>query len=102
MGEIRRVESVDAAADMHAPQGCIKLQRHFNPRARGSPMRLASGHALSILVPFVFSLPAADAPAQNYPTKPIHMLVSPVGGGNDFVARIIAPGISAPLGQQIV
>jgi tripartite-type tricarboxylate transporter receptor subunit TctC len=58
--------------------------------------------SLSIFVPLALSLPAAQAPAQNYPNKPIHMLVSPVGGGNDFVARIIAPGISAPLGQQIV
>ena len=40
--------------------------------------------------------------SQTYPTKPIRVLTSAVGGGNDFVARLIAPGISAPLGQQVI
>jgi tripartite-type tricarboxylate transporter receptor subunit TctC len=40
--------------------------------------------------------------SQSYPSKPIRLLTSPVGGGNDFVARLVAPGISATLGQQVV
>jgi tripartite-type tricarboxylate transporter receptor subunit TctC len=32
----------------------------------------------------------------------VRIVTSAVGGGNDFISRIIAQGISAPLGQQIV
>jgi tripartite-type tricarboxylate transporter receptor subunit TctC len=40
---------------------------------------------------------------QDYPTKPIRLLVGfPVGGGADVAARVIAPRMSERLGQQIV
>ena len=45
---------------------------------------------------------AASAHAQNYPVKPIRIITSPVGGGNDFPARLIAAALAGPLGQQIV
>ena len=34
--------------------------------------------------------------------KPVRIVTSPAGGGNDFPARLIARGISAPLGQQVI
>ena len=37
-----------------------------------------------------------------YPTKPIRMLASGVGGGGDFAARVIAQGLIASWGQQVV
>jgi tripartite-type tricarboxylate transporter receptor subunit TctC len=37
--------------------------------------------------------------AQSYPAKPIRMVTVEVGGGADFVARLIAQGLSAGLGQ---
>ena len=40
--------------------------------------------------------------AQDYPVKPIHMLTNSSGGSSDFVARLVAQGISGPLGQQVV
>ncbi len=40
--------------------------------------------------------------AQDYPTKPIRMLAPEIGGASDIVARLIAQGLSASLGQQIV
>ena len=42
------------------------------------------------------------ASAQNYPNKPIRISTSGVGGGNDFNSRVIAQGISGPLGQQVI
>jgi tripartite-type tricarboxylate transporter receptor subunit TctC len=39
---------------------------------------------------------------QSYPTKPIRIITSPAGGGNDFPARLIARAISGPLGQQVI
>src|SRR5687768_10898316 len=39
---------------------------------------------------------------QDYPNKPIRMIASGVGGGGDFTARLIAQGITASLGQQLI
>ena len=40
--------------------------------------------------------------SQDFPNKPIRIVTSGVGGGGDFVARQIAQGISAPLGQPVI
>jgi tripartite-type tricarboxylate transporter receptor subunit TctC len=46
---------------------------------------------------------SAHAPAQDYPTRPIRMIVPfGPGGASDFVARIIQPKMIELLGQQIV
>lgn len=42
------------------------------------------------------------AQAQSYPNRPVRIVTSPAGGGNDFAARLIATGLSAPLGQQVI
>ena len=47
-------------------------------------------------------LGAAAAGAQDFPSKPIRMVSPGPGGGADFVARLVAQGISGPLGQQVV
>jgi tripartite-type tricarboxylate transporter receptor subunit TctC len=40
--------------------------------------------------------------AQSYPVKPVRIVVTGVGSGGDFAARVIAQGVSPSLGQQIV
>ncbi len=40
--------------------------------------------------------------AQNYPNRPVRIVTSGVGGGNDFVARLVAQGFTASLGQQVI
>ena len=45
---------------------------------------------------------AASAWAQSYPLKPIRIVTSPAGGGNDFPARLIARALTGTLGQQVV
>ena len=50
----------------------------------------------------VLALAASAACAQNYPVRPIRIITAGVGGGNDLVSRLIAQGISGPLGQQVV
>jgi tripartite-type tricarboxylate transporter receptor subunit TctC len=46
---------------------------------------------------------AGSAQAQDYPNKPIRMVVGfPPGGGTDVVARILAPRMSERLGQPVV
>ena len=39
---------------------------------------------------------------QNYPSRPIRIFASEAGGGTDLAARLIAPGLTAGLGQSIV
>jgi tripartite-type tricarboxylate transporter receptor subunit TctC len=51
----------------------------------------------------VLTLFAAAAQAQEFPGKPIRMVVGfPPGGGTDVVARILSPRMSELLGQPIV
>lgn len=40
--------------------------------------------------------------SQAYPSKPIRIVTAEPGGGSDFVSRLIAQGISGPLGQQVI
>jgi len=42
------------------------------------------------------------ASAQAYPNKPIRLVTAAAGGNNDGTARIIAQGISGPLGQTLI
>jgi tripartite-type tricarboxylate transporter receptor subunit TctC len=46
---------------------------------------------------------AQSTSAQNYPTKPIHLIVPyPAGGGTDFFARLVGQKMSELIGQPIV
>jgi tripartite-type tricarboxylate transporter receptor subunit TctC len=45
---------------------------------------------------------AGTALAQDYPNRPIRFVTAAVGGGNDFAARIIAYGLTAAFGQQVI
>ena len=40
--------------------------------------------------------------AQAYPAKPVRIVVTGVGSGGDFAARLIAQGVAGTLGQQII
>src|SRR4051812_4746428 len=43
------------------------------------------------------------APAQNYPSKPVRMIVPfPAGGATDIVARLVAQKLGDTFGQQVV
>lgn len=45
---------------------------------------------------------ACSASGQNYPHKPIRIVTAEIGGGQDFGARIVAQGLTASLGQQVI
>jgi tripartite-type tricarboxylate transporter receptor subunit TctC len=48
------------------------------------------------------ALAANEVFAQQYPSKPIRIITAGAGGGSDFVARLVAQGISEPLGQPVI
>ena len=55
------------------------------------------------LIGALLVLAAAVARAQDYPAKPVRMVVGfPPGGGTDVVARILQPRLSELLGQPVV
>jgi tripartite-type tricarboxylate transporter receptor subunit TctC len=65
----------------------------------GTGATAALGCALFLL----FGARAFAQDAGNYPNRPVMMIVPfAPGGASDFVARIIQPGVSQFLGQQIV
>lgn len=39
---------------------------------------------------------------QAFPVKPIRVITTEAGGGSDFAARLVAQGLSASLGQQVI
>ena len=45
---------------------------------------------------------ANAVPGQDYPKKPIRIVASGLGGGNDFTARLIAHGMTTSLGEQVI
>ncbi len=59
--------------------------------------RLSAG-----LLSIATMLGAAEVHSVDYPVKPIHVLVNPVGGAPDFVARLIAQALPVSIGQQLI
>lgn len=64
-------------------------------------MRLT--HFVAWMIPAgMLALGADLASGQAYPDKPIRIMATQPGGLTDVVARLLAPGLTAGLGQQIV
>lgn len=56
-----------------------------------------------LVAALAFAMVVPSAGAAEYPSKPIRFIVpQPPGGAADIVARLLAPGLNASLGQQVV
>jgi len=61
------------------------------------------GLAASALVAALIGAPLSQTRAQDYPTRPVTLIVPyPPGGGVDLIGRLVAQRLSAVLGQQVV
>ena len=59
-------------------------------------------HSLAFAV-MLACLPALPALAQEYPTRPVRVIVGfPAGGGSDLIARVFAQRLTGALGQTVV
>ncbi len=57
---------------------------------------------IALLASLACALPAAGQ-AQDYPGKPVHIIVGfAAGGGNDIIVRVLAPKMSEGLGQAVI
>ena len=69
-------------------------------------MRSPLNTVRAVCLLFAAGVPAGvslHASAQDYPAKPIRLIVGfPPGGSNDIVARLVAPRVAELLGQQVV
>lgn len=63
---------------------------------------LRPGLIVGIVSVGVMGLSAGVASGQDYPNKSVRVLAGSAGGGGDFTARLIAQGISGPLGQPFI
>jgi tripartite-type tricarboxylate transporter receptor subunit TctC len=57
---------------------------------------------IAILAGALVSQAGSAAYAQQYPSRPIRIITAGAGGGSDFVSRLVAQGISEPLGQPVI
>lgn len=64
--------------------------------------KIVKGFARFVIVPVLLAVPAVSA-AQDYPNRPIRMVVPLApGGGADLLARLIAQGSAERLGRPVV
>lgn len=60
-------------------------------------------HFLASAAALGASLPLSTLAQQDYPNRPIRIVVGfPAGGGTDVFARALAQALTAPLGQQVI
>jgi len=50
----------------------------------------------------VLGLPCTAFAAESYPVRPLRVLTTQPGSANDFFGRLVAPAMSASLGQQLI
>src|SRR6187200_901680 len=81
-----------------------KLLRHICRHSKGSRMcKIHLSAAARALIALSFFTIAATAGAQDFPTRPVRIVVAfPAGGGNDIIARFFSARLTPRLGQQIV
>ena len=68
-----------------------------------TPKQAMAGALLCLLALFGVAKAVATDDSASYPTRPIHIIVPfAPGGASDFAIRLIQPGLTQALGQQLV
>src|SRR5262249_30534478 len=86
-----------------ASRGCMLLKgRHSEPQGRGKPM-MAKRATLLVLAAIGLGFAAAPPAAQDYPTRPVPLVVPfAAGGPTDAIARIVGERMRTSRGQPVL
>src|SRR5689334_16349677 len=57
---------------------------------------------MAVSIAGLVCITAGGACGQGSPAKPVRIVTGAAGGGSDFMSRLIAEGISGPLGQPVI
>ena len=68
----------------------------------GMAARLMAAGLIAVSAGNAHCQPATPGAGNDYPVKPVRIVTSEAGGGNDFTARLVARGIASGLGQQVI
>src|SRR4051812_16130180 len=71
-------------------------------RARQKGKRLSSSLTVAALFATTVSVSSPAAEPDRYPSRPIRIVTSEIGGGLDFVARLVSQALTPNLGQQVI
>jgi tripartite-type tricarboxylate transporter receptor subunit TctC len=85
--------------EMMITSQCCK-NRHPLGNAHGGT-RVRRGYVVGAITSLLLTLPGMVA-AQDFPERPLRIVTSQAGGGNDVQARVIARGLTNALGQQVI
>lgn len=77
----------------------LRLPRGHNSTENAMPV---SRHIACALVAGILMSALGTVSAQTFPTKLIRIVTTTAGSNNDLVARLLAQGLAANLGQQVV
>src|SRR5581483_8299301 len=81
----------------------VRRRQEPEPENRVAVVRALRWRAVLAVAVALGLGPTQFARADEYPNKPITMIVPfPAGGGNDILARLVASKLTAAFGQQVV
>src|SRR5689334_22117335 len=63
---------------------------------------MTAAHLLTRLLTLTSFAVVSAAAAQDFPNRPIRFVTVTPGSGSDFTSRIVAAGITAPVGQPVI
>src|SRR5262249_52924116 len=87
--------------DGRAPEGSPPRREGSPPRAEGGTLMLTRRSLLAVSAAWLFG--AGDAAAQDWPQRPVRVIVPfGPGGGADIIGRIVAQSLQDKLGQPVV
>lgn len=79
-----------------------RLPRTLVDTGKETYMRKAVSAALAAVAAAGMAVAGAAQAQGAFPLKPIRIVTAAVGGASDFTARLLAQGLSASLGQQVI
>lgn len=76
--------------------------RRFNQPGHISSHRGSIRRFMPCMFCLALVVGAEQVSSQDYPSRPVRIVTSPAGGGNDLPSRLVARGISGSIGQQVI